>query len=194
MSNRIDLVALEQDAYTASFRDGILDVFFGMSVLWIGIAWVWLPDFAALAGIIPAALVVPVVELRKRVVESHSGFVRWSESRRRTESTRVIQLLALGMLLLGAAVVVVLTSTDTLDSIAPALPAGLLGLLAILLGMVSGVWRGLAYGILLLGAGLTTALVGADPGVDMLVSGAGITTTGLVLVATYLTRHPQRPE
>lgn len=194
MSNRIDLVALEQDAYTASFRDGILDVFFGMSVLWIGIAWVWLPDFAALAGIIPAALVVPVVELRKRVVESHSGFVRWSESRRRTESTRVIQLLALGMLLLGAAVVVVLTSTDTLDSIAPALPAGLLGLLAILLGMVSGVWRGLAYGILLLGAGLTTALVGADPGVDMLVSGAGITTTGLVLVATYLTRHPRRPE
>lgn len=190
MSNETDLTTMERAAYADSFSDGILDVFFGLSVLWIGAAWLWLPDFAALAGIIPAALTVPVIQGRAHITETRTGYVRWSERRRQSEHSRLVQMLALGVLLAGIGLLAVLTSTKTV--IAPALPAGLLGLIALVLGMASGLWRVVVYGAALIAAGTTTALVGADPGIDMLVSGSFIITWGVILLVTYLDRHPRR--
>ena len=192
MSSRTDLTTLERTTYADSFRDGIIDLFFGLSVLWIGSAWIWLPDFAALAGIIPAALVVPVVEIRKRVVEPRTGFVRWSETRRRTERTRAAQMLALGVLGFGAAVAVPILAPPEGENLAAAIPAALLGLVALALGLASGVWRALAYGVALVGAGIASAVVGADPGADMLAAGGAITLWALLLAITYVIRHPVR--
>ena len=41
-----DIRELEQAAYRTSYSDGIVDVFVGLSLVWIGVAWIWLDDLA----------------------------------------------------------------------------------------------------------------------------------------------------
>lgn len=191
MGDSTNLARLEVEAYRASFRDGIYDLFFGLSVLWYGAAWLWLPDLAGLAQILPAALVVPLMEMRKRIVEPRAGYVRWSERRRRAERGRSRGLVALGVATFGLVVAVATLAArsggGTGDLVA-ALPASLLALIAFVLALASGLWRAFAYGSVLLAAGIITVARGADPGMDMLVAGAIITVWAGTLVVTFLGR------
>jgi hypothetical protein len=167
-----ELQTLERRAYLASYSDGIVDLFVGLSLLWIGVAWIWLPGMAGLAGVLPAVFISVMLTARKRLLESRLGYVKWSESRRRWESRNLAAILAAGVLIfvVGVVVYVLVTqgSTDTrgLSDLVPGLPA------------------------LLATAGVITVLAERDPGWPLFAAGIVVTVWGMVMVARFVRRYP----
>lgn len=196
MTDYQDLGTLEKSAYRGSYSDGIVDIYVGLSLLWIGLAWIWLSDLAGLAGILPAVFIVPMLAFRKRMVETRVGYVKWAEPRRRWERRNLVAVLAAGVLLLvlglGAYVAVTQSSaeTDVVSTLIPGLPAWLLALLAIGLGFLMQTWRMFAYAAVLAVGGLVTAWADASPGWPMLAAGIVITATGAVMLVRFLHDYP----
>jgi len=196
MANEQDLQALEREAYHGSYSDGIIDIFVGVSLLWIGVAWLWLPDFAGLAGILPAVFVVPMLEGRKRFLEPRVGYVTWGASRRRWEQRNLAALLAVGVgfLLLGVAVFFIVngssTDSDVASLLVPGLIAWLLALLAVGLAFLMATWRMLAYAGVLAVGGIATAWAEASPGWPLLAAGVVVSSTGIAMLVRFVRRNP----
>jgi len=190
------LQSMEQSAYRRAYSDGIIDLFVGISFLWIGAAWIWLPDYSGLAGILPAVFVTVAIAGRKQFVERRLGYVRWSEPRRDRERRNLIVLLGGGVFLLLMSVLVLLVVEDSLvdetmlDLLAPGLLAWLLALLALGLAVLLEAWRFVFYGSALAAGGLATALLDANPGWPLLGSGVVIAITGLVMLVLFVKSHP----
>ena len=190
------LQSMEQSAYRRTYSDGIIDLFVGVSFLFIGAVWIWLPDYGALAGILPAVLVTAAITGRKQFVVRRLGYVRWSEPRRDKERRNLIMLLGGGvfMLLVGVLAFLVvegsLVDKTMLDLLAPGLLAWLLAFLALGLAVLLEAWRFVFYGSALAAGGLATALLGANPGWPLLGSGVVIAITGLVMLVLFMKSHP----
>ena len=190
---------LEHEAYAAAYSDGILDTFFGLSLLWIGAAWLWFPDISALAGIFPAILVVPMIALQKRVVSDRLGHVVWSGTRRHRERTGAVALVGLGAVVLALGLGVYLAAArqgsdmSLIDTLSPGLPALLLAVGAAAVALATGIRRPFGYAVILGVSGLLTIWGDGDPGLDMFVSGSIITIIGATMLATFLRRYPRRP-
>lgn len=197
MSEARELEALERTAYRQSYSDGIVDIFVGASLAWIGIAWIWLPDLAGLAGIFPAVLVTAMLEGRKRLVESRVGYVKWSEPRRRWERRNLVFALLAGVALfaLGVGVFVVAGSraegTGILGPLGPGILAWLLALLAIGLAFLMSTGRMLLYAAVLAIGGAVAAGADANPGWPLLPAGIVIAATGVAMLSAFLRgTHP----
>ena len=80
-----DLQNLEQPTCRGSYADGIIDVYIGISLFWIGVAWIWLPDIAGLAGVLPAIFIAPMLGGRSRFLEKRIGYLKRKEPRRQWE-------------------------------------------------------------------------------------------------------------
>ena len=190
------LQSMEQSAYRRTYSDGIIDLFVGVSFLFIGAVWIWLPDYGALAGILPAVLVTAAITGRKQFVVRRLGYVRWSEPRRDKERRNLIMLLGGGvfMLLVGVLAFLVvegsLVDKTMLDLLAPGLLAWLLAFLALGLAVLLEAWRFVFYGSALAAGGLATALLEANPGWPLLGSGVVIAITGLVMLILFVRSHP----
>jgi hypothetical protein len=189
---------LEHDAYAAAYSDGILDTFFGLSLLWIGAAWLWLPDISGLAGVLPAILIAPVIALQKRVVGDRLGHVVWSGTRRCRERIGAIALVALGAVVLALGIGVYFavaqqgSDTSLIETLIPGLPALLLAFGAAAVALTTGIRRPFIYAVVLAASGLLTILGDGDPGVDLFVSGCIITIIGATMLTTFLRRYPRR--
>ena len=94
----LDATSLERAAYRSRWDDGLIDLFVGLSLLWIGVAWMWIEPLAGVAGVFPAVAVVPFITFRNRFIEERAGYVRFSEQRRRWERRNLLALVALGVL------------------------------------------------------------------------------------------------
>ena len=190
------LQSMEQSAYRRTYSDGIIDLFVGVSFLFIGAVWIWLPDYGALAGILPAVLVTAAITGRKQFVVRRLGYVRWSEPRRDKERRNLIMLVGGGvfMLLVGVLAFLVvegsLVDKTMLDLLAPGLLAWLLAFLALGLAVLLEAWRFVFYGSALAAGGLATALLEANPGWPLLGSGVVIAITGLVMLILFVRSHP----
>jgi hypothetical protein len=196
MADDRELQDLEREAYQDSYADGIIDLFVGVSLLWIGVAWIWLPDLAGLAGILPAIFVVPVLEGRKRFLEPRVGYVKWGATRRRWEQRNLVALLVVGVgfLLLGIAAYLLVSrssaDSDVASLLMPGLIALLLALLAIGLAFLMGTWRMLAYAGVLAVGGIVTAWADANPGWPLLAAGIVITVTGIAMLVRFIRDNP----
>lgn len=192
---KTDLEVLESEAYTRSFADGIIDLFVGLSILWIGVAWIWLPDIAGLAGIFPAVLVAPILQGRKGWLESRVGYVKWSPTRQQWERKNLLGLFGLGVLALFLGIGVYLLQTRTgsdidLGSVVAALPAWLIAVPALVIGAAVSSPRILGYAGLLTATGIGTIMFTAGPGWPLLISGIVITVVGVVMVTRFFGQHP----
>lgn len=188
-----DLKALEQQAYLETYSDGSIDLFVGLSLIWIGAAWIWLPDLAGVAGVFPAVFITSMLSARKRLLESRLGYVKWSEPRRRWERQNLYGLLGAGtaIFLIGIAAFLVVADRPTaLIEWVAALPAALLALIAVGLGAVMRVGRMVAHGGILIVAASATVIWQLAPGWPLFVSGLAVTATGLVMLARFLSRNP----
>ena len=185
---------LEREAYRSSYSDGIIDLFGGLSLLWIGAAWLWLPGLAGLAGILPAVLVVPVLSARARYVESRSGYVRWRTPRRRWERRSLVVLLVGGLLAFGLTVLVLAASggSDTRgwSDIGPGLIAWLMALLSVILAAMLRTWRLASYALVLLLTGAVAVALDTNPGWPLLASGVVVTVSGGLMSKQYASEHP----
>lgn len=195
MSQSMDLERIEAEAYRSRFDDGLVDCFFGVALVWIGACWVWLPDFAGLAGVIPAVFVVPFITARTRFLEQRAGHVRFTERRRSWERRRLGAMVAAGaaVFLLGIGTYVVVEGggpTDLFDAIAPGLIAAIIAVLALTLGVMTGVWRFAGYAVVLVVTAVGAAILDTNPGAPLLVSGLVVAVCGLVLVRRFVVAHP----
>ena len=196
MTTDHDLRNLERAAYSSSYSDGIIDLYLGLSIVWLGTAWIWRPDLAGLAGILPAVLVVPVLMGRQTFLERRTGYVKWTEPRRKTEHRSLLGAAILGILLfalaIGAFLVVRRTSFDTgiFEAIAPALMAWLLALMTLVLAVVMTARRMIAYAAVLVVTGIVGAAFDANPGWPMLVSGLVIVAVGGSMLVSFLRVNP----
>jgi len=196
MADDQDLQALERGAYRDSYSDGIIDIYIGVSLAWIGIAWLWLPDIAGLAGIFPAVFLPVMLEARKRFLEPRVGYVKWAGPRRQWEQRNlaIALVVGIGFLLLGIGVYAT-TSRSSADSdlprmFVPGLIAWLLALLAIGLAFIMEAWRMLAYATILVLAGIITAWADASPGWPLLAAGIPITIIGIVMLVQFIRQNP----
>jgi vacuolar-type H+-ATPase subunit I/STV1 len=190
---------LEHRAYQRAYSDGIIDLFVGISLVWIGSAWMWLPDIAGLAGIFPAVFAPMVIATRKSFVENRAGYVRWSEPRRNREHRTLVLALIFGVLLFLAAMVAYfvfdhrLSNGDVTDSIAPAVLAWILAILSLLIAYLLDAWRFLAYTAVLAVGGLIAALESANPGAPLLAAGAVMTIAGTIMLVQFVRANPGAP-
>ena len=186
---------MEQEAYRASSRDGVIDLFCGLSLVWIGAAWIWIPSIAGLAGVLPAIFVTGVLASRKRLVEERAGYVKWLAPRRQWERRNLTLALAAGVFMfllgIGAFLVVADGSTGLFDSVGPAILAWLLALMTLGLAFILSAPRMLLYGATLAVSGGFAAAVDANPGLPLLISGVMITLVGALLLRTFLTENPK---
>lgn len=194
-----ELESLERGAYRQSYSDGIIDTFVGVSLLWIGAVWVWLPDFGGLAGVLPAVFITAVLQARKRIIEARGGYVKWREPRRRWERRNLVAIFAAGVLLFAAGVGTFVafgessSGRDTLSVLAPGLLAWLLALLAMGLAFMMTVWRMIAYAGVLAVAGALTMWAQASPGWPLLAAGIVVTTGGVSMLVRFVRRNPAIP-
>lgn len=190
------LRAMEKSAYRRAYSDGIIDLFVGLSLLWIGAAWVFLPDFAGFAGILPAVFTAVAVAGRRQYVERRLGYVRWSQPRRNQERRNLILLFGAGVVLLFAGVIAFvlvegsLVAASGLDVILPGLLAWLLALLALGLAFMMESWRFVLYGIVLAVSGLITALQQGNPGWPLLVGGGVVGVAGATMLIAFSRSNP----
>jgi len=196
MTHDQELQDLEQRTYRDSYSDGIVDIYIGISLLWIGAAWIWLPDIAGIAGVLPAIFITPMLLGRKRFSEKRIGYVKWTEPRRQWEHRNLIGAVALGsaFLILGVGAYVFTNDsaagTDTVGNLAPGLIAFLLGLVAIGLAFLMSAKRMLAYALVLIAGGIWTAQQDASPGWPLLATGIVVTTTGIAILIRFIRTNP----
>jgi hypothetical protein len=198
MMTSMDVLRREEaDTYRRSYADGVIDLFFGFSLIWIGACWVWFEPVAALAPLLPAALSPVLIPARARLLEPRIGYLRWTAQRRTWEREQLLGLLALGigvLVAVAAAAFVVAQggSIETL-SLEAALPALLVAIPVVILAIVSGIRRLWGYAAVLLSVALVTVLADAGPGVPLLAAGIVAAVTGAVLWTRFIRAYPVRP-
>jgi hypothetical protein len=188
------LAELEDTTYFARFDDGLLDLYIGASLLWMGAAWMWFEDLAAFAGFMPALLATPFAGWRSRFLRERGGYVRFTEARRRWERRNLAVFVGIGLAVAGAVVLLLGTVAGTDRDPAQWLAPGIIALIvAAMVGMVAAVSRvpRLAwYSLLLVVGGLGAAALDTNPGAPLLLAGLVITSWATLLVRRYLKAHP----
>lgn len=198
MVHHSKLDAVEADVYRSRFDDGLIDCFLGLSLLWIGVCWLWFEDLAAMAGVLPAVMVVPFLAARRSFLERRAGYVRFAATRRRWERRNLLLVLLGGAVTLLAGIGAFLavdggsTVGDIVEAGAPGLVAVLLAVAAFAVAAMTGIRRFIAYAVVLLAAGVAAALLEANPGAPVLVGGVPPTVWGVVLVTRFIGVHPRR--
>jgi hypothetical protein len=187
-----DLQAMEREAYQARWSDGIVDIYLGASLLWLGAMWTWPGPLSAVAGILPAVLVMPMLAMHKRFVEDRLGHVEWRPSRRLWERRGQLLLLGLGLGLLLLVVGSRLAPAMGLDaaSLAPGIMAWLLAVLALGIGLLIDAPRLVLYAAVLAASGVGACLLGTEPGWPMLPAGAIAAASGAILLRRFVRRYP----
>ncbi len=192
MTNPPDLKELEQRVYGAAYSDGVIDMFVGLSLAWIGAAWLAFPDYLSGAVALVAVSISPVMGRRKRFVEARTGYVKFTEPRRRRE--RGIYTTA-GFLFAGFMLMArPLGSLQTGDIDWPVGPDSLitwlLALIAVVLGVIVGGKRMFAYAAALIVTGAIAVMVDTPFGWPLRVSGIVIMMVGWGMTRRFVNRHP----
>lgn len=196
MSPALDMGKVESKAYRSRFDDGLVDLFIGLSALWIGACWVWFDDLAGLAGLLPAILVAPFISFRTRFIDHRAGYVRFSEQRRSWERRNLILLLLGGLatFALGIGAFVAFNEGGTLSefisTIAPGLIAFLLAIAVLLIAVAAMLPRGFVYAGVLFVGGVWAVVQKTNPGVPLLIAGVVIFVWGSVLLVRFMSLHP----
>ena len=188
------LTQLESSTYFARFEDGLLDLFIGASLLWLGAAWLWFEELAAFAGFLPALLATPFASWRGRFLRSRSGYVRFSVQRRGWERRNLAIFLGVGAAMTGILLVLGVvyggSGQDVVQWLAPGVIALIVAALVGLLAAVSRLPRLAWYTLLLLLGALGAAALDTNPGAPLLLAGLVMSGWAAVLVSRYLRAHP----
>jgi hypothetical protein len=187
---------LESKAYRDSYADGLIDIFVGLSLVAVGIVWLWIEWLPGLVGVVPAVFSVVLVPIRRRILEPRLGYVRWRATRLTRERKQLTLLLVLVMaaFLVGNGFMYAMREGDTAvtEGIVPGLPAFVLAIGTFVVAATAGVRRLWGYGAVLGVASVVTIAAEANPGGSLLASGAIIAIIGAVLLTRFLRTHPVR--
>ena len=192
----MDVQRLESETYRSRYSDGLIDVFFGGSLVWLGCCWIWFEDLAGIAGVLPAIALVPFLALRSSFVERRAGYVRFSQRRRLWERRTLIMVLAAGMAMFGLGIGAFVafegggTPSDVIDGMGPGIIAALLAIMALVIAAMTQAGRFVAYGLILAVGGVLAAVFDTNPGVPVLVAGVVECVWGAALAIRFARSHP----
>lgn len=181
--------------YQAWWQDGSIDLFAGLTLCGISVAW--LLDGVVFGAAMPA-LGVPLWQaFRRRVVEPRLGHVQFAASRRERLRRGQLAMIAAG----GAALLAILCTglfapgalPLTAPELAPALPAALVGSAALLSAAMFQRARLALYAIPLVLAGGLVAWRDAEPGWALLAGGITVSLAGALLLVRFLRAFPVLP-
>lgn len=186
--------SLESEIYASRFDDGVLDLLVGVGLLVIGLFWrIERPELGAA---VPAILIPLWIALRRTFIEPRLGRVAFAPERRRIERGRLTATIALGVALLTCAALAAVwlrggaTGSLTPRALAPLVPALLLGLGFAIVSLLIGARRFLTYAMALVALGAITAWRDGEPWTYMTLGGGLLAVWAAVLVARFLTSHP----
>ena len=178
---------LESQLHASYWEDGLLDVFCGLALLMIGVAW-WFEQHVL--GPVSIPLLVPLwLPIRKRWIEPRAGYVEFGSSRRHRTRTSMILIVLLGVgtfvLFVAAFYFVQKTGDFVLSEMVAGLPAMLVGIGAAISVTMTSQCRFLAYACLLILAGMVTVAFDRGPAPPLVVSGMVVLATGVMLLARF---------
>ena len=186
------LGSMERRAYRASFDDGLLDLFIGVSLLGAGL--IWLTDLAGLGGLVPVLLIPLWEPVRRRLTARRTGYVQFSAARRSKERRNLFALAGLGSLffLFGVGMFFLAEEglSEVMETIVPGLPALLLAIGAFSAFALYELRRIAAYGGLLVVSAVLTIVFEGHPGLAMAGPGAVILVIAIWLVVSYVRGNP----
>lgn len=186
------LSALELRTQRAYWGDGLLDLFCGVALVAIGVAW--LTDQVVLGAIVPALLVPIWKPMRARFTEPRLGVVELNEARQqRNRSFLQLMLFAgTGSFLLALGTFLLVTQVPDASVYAvKAMPGLLVGLAALATARALQLRRFALYGaVTIAGAGVVAAVAVLNPGWAFVAGGAACLTAGVVLVRSFVHEHP----
>jgi hypothetical protein len=178
----------EARLFRAYWDDGLVDLLFGLGAIAVGI--LWLADLVVFGAIVPALLALAWRPLRSAIVEPRSGWAEFSRARTESNRHKLLASVVIGVGLLGLiAGASVATNADgglAPSDLAAAIPAALVGIMAVLLGIGLSLGRFVAYGVAFAVAGVAVALAGGDPGLAILLGGIVTSASGGWLLARFL--------
>ena len=211
MDTDIDIGKLERKVYGSFQQDGLLDMGIGLIITTFGISMAY--DMAYMPGII-AGVGIPVwPRLQKRFLARRIGHVSFGEARQarmRREKTfyklffAATALLGIGAFFVFAKLVLPtvaelivipglgpsLFSRDLLTTFVLA-PIAVIGALTFAtLAYWKQAPRFYGYAVWSLAVVFAGPLVGIEPPIYGVIWGAGITISGIVLLARFIARHP----
>jgi len=194
MTGHVD--QLERRLFQQYWDDGLLDVFAGVGVIGIGACWA--VGLVALGAVVPAMLLPFWAPARRTLVEPRAGLVEFSDERAGRNRRMLRSSLWLGVIMLAAFVVVYLQARSNpgalLPLVVPAVPAILLGLLAVIAGLFLGLPRFLVYAVLLVTAGLGVAVTDSPPEAAMIAGGLLVLASGAWRLGRFLRLDPEPSE
>lgn len=178
--------------------DGLIDILSGLGILLIGIAWQC--DLVPLGAVVPAMLIPFWRPLRKRITEPRLGSVEFSDAQEGRQRSFLLWSIAAGCLAFGLCVGIYFTANSGAGefSFGPwiaAMPACLIGGLAVAVSLLILVPRFVGYGLVFVAAGVAVVLLDRRPGVAIIAGGIVATLVGLLRLVTFLRSHsPQTLE
>jgi len=178
---------LEASLFRSYWDDGLLDILSGVGLVIVGLGFAWeLPLFIVF---VPALLVPLWGPLRKKVVEPRTGYVEFSLRRQKHTTRRLSLTLTLGVavFLLATGLFFAFRNLEVPPPVqwVAALPAALLGLLALLTSLLTGTRRFAFYGLALLLIAAAAALLGWGPGAPILAGGLLVLSSGITLLLRF---------
>jgi len=173
----------------------VVDVFVGLSLIWIGACWLWLEAIAPFAPILVAALSPTLVPIRRRLTESRAGYVRWAEPRRTWERRQLTSLAALGvgaLVAVGALIAYRMLADGAIDAggFAAAIPAMLVAIPVVVVAVVTGLRRLWLYAFVIVATALATVAANENPGWPLVVGGLAMLVTGVAFFVEFWRSTP----
>lgn len=179
---------LERRLFRQYWDDGLLDVFSGVGVLGLGICWA--VGLVAVGAVVPALLVPLWVPFRRRFVEPRAGMVEFADQRVDQNRRGLAGSALIGLVALAAVAALAFWAAPNpagpLRAMAPALPALLLGLMAVVAGLILGLPRFVVYAGLFAVAGLGVAVTDSRPEVAILAVGLLVLASGAWRMSRFL--------
>jgi len=192
----IETIHIEDNLLRRSWDDGLLDLFSGIGLLLIGIAWQL--DLVPLGAIGPALLVPRWNPVRDGFIVPRAGYAEPGPRTRDRMTRGMVMLISAGVVsfVLGIALFVLVRGEAGVPAalsaahLVPALPAVLIAGGAILAGRAFAVPRFYAYALVLVVAAGATIALELGPAAPMLAGGVFATMGGVVFLARFLRENP----
>lgn len=194
MTNPPELKELEQRNYKVTHSDGVIDVFVGISMVVIGLAWIVIPNVLSGAAAGVAISISPMLAWRRRFMEDRTGYVMFTEPRRLWERKIYTAAAVLfGGFMLLARPLGSLQPEDIDWMIGPdSLVVWLVAAVLLLLGIQTKLTRLFVYSLVLIAAGAIPFMISTESfGWPLFISGAVIVAVGSALIRRFVIRHPR---
>jgi hypothetical protein len=184
----------EERIHKAYWQDGSVDLFTGIALSCLAIAWIF--DLVALGPIAPPLAMLFWVPFRRRVVEPRLGHVQFDQQRQGKIRKGMVTMIGIGCftLALGIAAYVLQTNGggdgEWIKQLIPGLPASLIAIGALISAVMFEIPRLAYYALPFMAGGAGVILLECDPGWGLLGGGLATTAVGAILIARFLRNFP----